>query len=170
MTTETDSMTEEDQPVLPGLGDLGRYKLWRLPLQDGKITKFEGYFVGLSSSRRDFHENHNGAPYGTVNTWTTDDPDRRRCSACRWFEPRIFAHSDDEDIFAVHRLGATIVPGESIRVSYEQVGSAFELIELLTVPKGRRTVLTLPGRRVIAQAAGYDDKIRDAYLHWREME
>lgn len=166
MTTMKEIMTN-DIPMLPGPTDLGRYNTWVLPMQDGTKVEFEGFFLGMSSSQKAHHENHNGAPYGMNGTWTSPD---HRCGACRWFEPRIFVQSDGQRFYGLYKLGATIVPGETHRISFEQVGSPMELIELLTVPKNGKAVLTIPGRRVIAQATGYDEEIKSAYLDWRSTE
>ena len=167
MTTTEDFMTTQKVPTLPGPMDLGKYGIWVLPMPDGTKTEFEGFFLGMSSSRKPLHENHEGTPYGMNGTWTSHD---HRCGACRWFEPRIFVQGDGQRFFGLYKLGATIVPGESNRISFEQVGSSFELIELLTVPKNGKAVLTIPGRRVIAQASGYDDELKRAYLEWRASE
>ena len=166
MTTTEETMTN-NIPMLPGRDDLGKFGVWVLPVSDGTKVEFEGYFLGMSSSRKPQHENHEGHVYGMAGTWTSSD---HRCGACRWFEPRIFVQSDGHRFYGLYKLGATIVPGETNRISFEQVGSPMELIELLTVPKNGKVTLTIPGRRVIAQATGYDDAIKDAYLDWRTTE
>lgn len=168
--TTLEEKTINDMPTLPGPQDLGRYGVWVLPMQDGTKIDFEGYFLGMSSSRKAVHENHAGSLYGTngVNgTWTSPD---HRCGACRWFEPRIFVQGDGQRFYGLYKLGATIVPGETNRISFEEAAGAFELIELLTVPKNGKAQLTIPGRRVITQAMGYDEELKGAYLDWRASE
>jgi hypothetical protein len=165
--TTLEEKTTNDMPTLPGPQDLGRFGVWVLPMQDGTKIDFEGYFLGLSSSRKPNHENHAGSAFGMSGTWTSLD---HRCGACRWFEPRIFVQGDGQRFYGLYKLGATIVPGESNRISFEQAAGAFELIELLTVPKDGRAVLTIPGRRVLTQGMGYDDELKSAYLDWRASE
>lgn len=165
MITTEETMTI---PALPETGDLGAFGTWTLPLDNDETEIFEGYFLGVSSSRRPNHENHDGSEYGTAGTWTGD---QQRCGACRWFEPRIFIQAgDDHPLFGLHKRGVSIVPGERDRSSFERAGSAMELIQLLTVTKNGKAVLTIPGRRVLAQASGYDDEIKRAYMDWRASE
>ncbi len=163
MITEAGQMTEISTTP-PGPVDVGRSGVWELKVTEGEPVRIEGVFLGMSSSQRASHENHTGALYGTDATWTSDN---HRCSACRWFEPRVFIHVEDPKFFGLYKIGMTIVPGEDIRRSYVQAGSAFELIESMAIRRQGRLVLPIPARRVIAQAAGYDTEIRDAYLDWR---
>jgi hypothetical protein len=93
-----------------------------------------------------------------------------RCGACRWFEPRIFVQSDGQRMFGLYKLGATLVPGETNRISFETAASALELILMLAVPRNGKTALTIPGHRVVAQAAGFDSDLEAAYLKWRRSE
>ena len=165
MTLPAGLMIQDGVPTLPGSDDLGTYDTWTLPLQDGEEDRFQGRFLGMSSSRRPHHENHDGSAYGTADTWTGTD---HRCGACRWFEPRIFG-GNPGSIYVLYKLGATIVPGEENRISLERVGSAFELIELLSVPRGRKTVLTIPGREAVVQAAGRDTNLQRTYLRWQSF-
>lgn len=147
----------------PAREDVGRTGIWELQVSDGAPVLIKGVFLGMSSSRRPTHENHDGAPYGMDGTWTTGN---RRCSACRWFEPRIFVSDDEPHFFGLYKMGWTIVPGEDMRLSYVEAGSAFELIEAMSIRRGGKLVLPTPARRVISQAAGYDDEIRASYLDW----
>jgi len=158
-------MIQDGVPTLPGPEDLGDYDTWTLPLQDGTEERFHGRFLGMSSSRRDEHENHDGSAYGTADTWTGTD---RRCGACRWFEPRIFGGRADRT-YVLYKIGATIVPGEHHRISLERAGSPFELIELLAVPRGKKTFLTIPGREAVVQAAGRDIHLQNTYLRWQSF-
>jgi hypothetical protein len=148
----------------PGPEDVGQAGTWELEVTDGDPIRIEGVFLGMSSSQRASHENHDGAPYGTPRTWTTGN---ERCSACRWFEPRIFVHDRIPHFFGLYKIGMTIVPGETVRRSYVRAGSAFELIESMAVRRSGMLFLPTPARRVIAQAAGYDQEIRTAWLDWR---
>lgn len=163
MITETGLMRKIDKRP-PAPEDVGRTGTWELQVSEGVPVLIEGTFLGMSSSRRPTHENHEGSPYGTDGTWTTTN---QRCSACRWFEPRIFVTTAEPHFFGLYKMGWTIVPEETVRLSYVEAGSAFELIESMAIRRGGNLVLPIPARRVIAQAAGYDPEIRDAYLDWR---
>lgn len=163
MITETGQMKQISRTP-PGPEQVGRSGAWELPVTDGGPVLIEGVFLGMASSQRASHENHLGAPYGTDTTWTSEN---QRCSACRWFEPRVFIHDQEPRFFGLYKIGMTIVPGEKVRRSYVQAGSALELIESMAIRRQGRLVLPIPARRVIAQAAGYDTEIRDAYLDWR---
>lgn len=148
----------------PGPEQVGRTGIWELPVTEGEPVRIEGVFLGMSTSQRASHENHRGSAYGTDTTWTSTNP---RCSACRWFEPRIFVHTEEPHFFGLYKIGMTVVPEEEIRRSYVQAGSALELIEAMSIRRQGVMILPIPARRVIAQAAGYDTEIRDAYLDWR---
>jgi hypothetical protein len=164
MTTKTGLMTEI-MKTPPDPWDVGRTGTWELQVSDGEPVLIKGTFLGMSSSRRPTHENHDGHPYGVDGCWTTPN---QRCSACRWFEPRIFVSDEEPHFFGIYKIGRTIVPGETDRLSYVKAGSAFELIESMAIRRGGKLVLPIPSRRVIAQAAGYDQEIRIAYLDWRK--
>ena len=129
--TQTDAlMTTRDTSALPGISELGDHGVWVLPTDaNGATTEFEGYFIGVSSSRKQEHENHEGSPFGVSRTWTSTS---RRCGACRWFEPRIFVLGGVEVLsqngrgrmYGLYKLGATIVPGEINRMSFERATSS----------------------------------------------
>lgn len=163
MTTKTGQMTEINKAP-PGPEDLGRTGAWELQVTEGEPIRIHGVFLAMSSSRRASHENHDGHPFGIRRTWSSTN---ERCSACRWFEPRIFLHSEEPHFFGLYKIGMTVVPGETVRRSYVRAGSAFELIESMAVRRNGDLILPTPARRVIAQAAGYDDEIRTAWLEWR---
>lgn len=163
MITEAGQMTETSKSP-PGPGEVGRSGAWELQVTDGDPVLIEGVFLGMSTSQRASHENHRGSQHGVDGTWTSDN---QRCSACRWFEPRIFIHVEEPRFFGLYKIGMTVVPGEDVRRSYVQAGSAFELIESMAIRRQGKLILPIPARRVIAQAAGYDTEIRDAYLDWR---
>lgn len=163
MITEAGQMNQISRTP-PGPEQVGRSGVWELPVTDGDPVLIEGVFLGMASSQRASHENHRGFPYGLDATWTSDN---QRCSACRWFEPRVFIHDQEPRFFGLYKIGMTIVPGEQVRRSYVQAGSALELIESMAIRRQGRLVLPIPARRVIAQATGYDTEIRDAYLDWR---
>lgn len=82
----------------------------------------------------------------------------------RWFE--VFIYRDSIGRYLVHRLGQTSEPGESVRYQLDITGSAFEVVEILTSRTHSNEVhIPRPSVRAIAQAAAFDDKIRDAYIN-----
>lgn len=148
----------------PGVTLVGRSGDWVLPVddyQDGEVLTFTGRYLGLGSSQRDSHINH---PPGE------SAPKRTTCSACRWFESRIFrVRGNDRGEFLLYYVGETTVPGEEVRYRYDWLKSPYEIIEALTTIRTdettseRRSFLSYAARRVLAQAAGYDEDVRDAY-------
>jgi hypothetical protein len=82
----------------------------------------------------------------------------------RWFE--VFIYRTRDGRYLVHRLGQTSEPGETVRFQLERTSSAFEVVELLTSRTHSNEVhIPRPSVRAIAQAAAFDDKIRDAYIN-----
>lgn len=147
----------------PGIALVGRVEDWVLPLNDRddtKLERFRGQFLGIGSSHRDTHINHEDtefAPRGTP------------CSGCRWFESRIFANERDTH-FLLYTVGASIVDGEEPRYRAEWVVSPYEIIDLLTTFRPaeqaggqRQQNLSYAARRALAQAANFNDRMRDAY-------
>jgi hypothetical protein len=149
----------------PSLSRVGSIADWKLPLEHGtgRCEEFRGQFLGLGSSHRDTHINHEGhrfAPKGTP------------CSGCRWFESRIFVvrESDVNDRFLLYTVGQSIVDDEEPRYRAEWAVSPYEVIDLLTTfrpsdqPGGQRQQsLSYAARRALAQAANFNNKMRDAY-------
>jgi hypothetical protein len=155
--------TKHDDYEPPGPVDIGQTRDWVLPLDaytDGKTERFRGQFLGMGSSHRDTHINHEGetfAPRGTP------------CSGCRWFESRIFTNMA-RDRYLLYTVGESIVDGEEPRYRAEWVVSPYEVIDLLvTFRPGerpgaqRQQSLSYAARRALAQAAHFDDVMRDAY-------
>lgn len=140
-------------PRLPEQDDVGREADWTLPVEDASVS-FHGIFLGMASSHRDRH-NHDGM-YAS----RTDG----KCSACRWFEPRIFRESAGRERFLIHHTGRSIVPHETDRTRAEWVLTATEVVEALATRRhGERVRLTVPAARVLAQASEHDDDLYDAY-------
>lgn len=146
----------------PGPSAVGRTGEWVLPLdpyEDGPVERFDGQFLGMGSSHRETHINHEDqrfAPRGTP------------CSGCRWFESRIFV--DGNERFLLYTVGQSIVDNEEPRYRAEWVVSPYEVIDLLTTfrpaeqPGGQRQQsLSYAARRALAQAANFNEKMRDAY-------
>lgn len=152
----------EDDHAPPGASAVGQTRGWTLPLDpysDGKLERFEGKFLGMGSSHRDTHINHDGEPHARRGT---------PCSGCRWFESRIFR--SDAGKYLLYTVGESVVPDEDPRYRAEWVISPYEVIDLLTTfrpseqPGGQRQQsLSYAARRALAQAANFDHGMRDAY-------
>lgn len=127
-------------------------KLWAARGYDSVIT-FDGQLLGEASSHRSGHSEHEPdfAPIGT------------RCSACRWFEVRIFR--TDQDEYVVEITGQTLVEGERVRHRAEITTSAHWVVEMLTQREGDRRFIPLVSRRALAEAAARDLQIEHAYLN-----
>ena len=161
--TSSKRYDDYEPPTAPPLLDrVGVVADWSLPLnaKNDTVESFHGQFLGIGSSHRDTHINHPDtrfAPRGTP------------CSGCRWFESRIFINAERSH-FLLYTVGASIVDGEEPRYRAEWVVSAYEIIDLLTTfrpseqPGGQRQQsLSYAARRALAQAANFDDRMRDAY-------
>jgi hypothetical protein len=81
----------------------------------------------------------------------------------RWFVVDIFRTSDG--VYVVYTQGMSQIEGETTFVRIVQTSSAFEIIELLTVYHNGKTYLPRQSARAIAQAAQWDDNVRDAYVN-----
>lgn len=154
--------------ALPGVGDVGRTDFWDIPTESG-IVRVEAVFLGTSSSYRSGHrgrrsasnptgENHPGSDYATGAV---------RCSSCRWFEPRLFRETGPLGRFLAHRTGVSLVPGEVDRFRLEYLHSAHEVIEhFVTRRSGADSTppfLSVPAAKILGQAAGFDDDLRQAW-------
>lgn len=152
----------EDRHTLPGGDESGATGTWRLPTRvrsdvdpevDDGVLEFEGRFLGVGSSRRERHGFHAG-PYAT---------NQERCGVCRWFETRIFRLGPND--YVLHHAGRSIVPGEDDLCRHERAFSSYEVIERYVVRRADEGTasLTRPAARALAQAAAFDDDLRDAY-------
>jgi hypothetical protein len=122
-----------------------------LPTRDGPLRVL-ARLLGYNSSRQDDH------------THTGPHAERgERCSACRWFEVRIFevVESEHDAHYLLHTLGGTTVPGEITKCRASWTNSALELVELLTDRFGN---VPYTSRRALAQAGDVDQSLRAAYL------
>lgn len=148
----------------PGLELVGVTRNWRLPgggngESDETTLTFHGQYIGMGSSERDGHINHDPDSYA---------PRGVSCSACRWFEARIFVRESDSR-YLVHTVGMSIVDRESPRYGHEWATSPYEVIDKLTTVRRNHDigvdvpVLSWAARRVLAQAAFYDEDLEDAY-------
>jgi hypothetical protein len=143
-----------DRYPLPEQPEVGCDGRWRLPTNDeGGEVELTGTLLGVGASRRYRHK-HDGDVV----------PTDGRCSACRWFEVRIFRTEDDR--YLLHFAGRSVVPGEVTRYRTEWTSSGFDVLEALTTRRegGRDVYLTAPAARALAQGAEYDDGLREAYV------
>lgn len=116
------------------------------------IITFEGRLLGEASSFRDSHTHETDyAPVGT------------RCSACRWFEVKIFLTDDNE--YVVEMTGQTQVDGERVRHRAESTLSPHWVVEMLTQRENDRRFIPLVSRRALAEAAARDSGIENAYVN-----
>lgn len=106
--------------------------------------------IGFATSEQQTHS-HDG-PRAT---------DKTRCSACRWFEVHLFKTSDDE--YIVHTAGISTYHDEVSLIKLHNTRSPYEVVEILTIRHGGNTTVPAPAARVLAQAAMYDEGIKDAY-------
>lgn len=157
---------------LPATRDVGIERTWYLPTgRDGAgpVHQVDATFIGVGTSQQHAHRNHGNRQFAET---------YERCGACRWFETRIFRSvtpSPDDPtrqrqvIYVLHSTGASIVPGEVDLHRVELVYSAHEVIEAFTVRRvangqPSEPFMTRPAARALAQAAGHDDELKDAYL------
>lgn len=160
----TYTMKDEMMITPPGSDQVGSTRSWELPgdTVDGtgvsELT-FTGQYIGFGSSQRDSHINHDGEKYA---------PKGITCSACRWFEARIFVRASD-DKYLVFTVGQSVVDGEQPRHGYEWLTSPYEVIDKLTTLRRdpdtgfESPTLSWAARRVLAQAAFYDEDLEVAY-------
>lgn len=144
---------------LPGLGEVGREGTWTIYDQHGNEITVTGELLGLGSSFRPRHQNHEGTEFA---------PQRTHCSTCRWTEIRIFAVDSEKDNdrplpYLVVKRGASAVPGEQDFVEWEGLVTGDEVLEKLTTRRGTDTFLTMPASRAASQAASFDPGMRDAW-------
>jgi hypothetical protein len=141
---------------LPAPDEHGDMATWVFADRDGAVHTIDGVFLGMGSSFRPEHKGH------PATEWA---PRGVHCSTCRWTELRIFKTSDRE-LYVVN-CGASDVPDERDLVRVSRVDTPFEMVESLTTQdrRTRMTVLPMPARRALAQAATHDPAIRDAYIN-----
>lgn len=137
--------------------DLPPATVRELPTPQGP-ARVEGHVIGFASSQRKIHTHR-------------PDEDNRRCAACRWSEITIMIPSDRESArrggcrYIVHTHGPTIVPGEVNLCHLYEVKSAHRIIEILTVRRPGNVYLPKVAALALADAAGFDPSIEDAYVN-----
>lgn len=81
----------------------------------------------------------------------------------RWFEVDLFRTAEGE--FVVWTRGCSRIAGEETKRRVIRTTSAFEVVELLTVNHHGKTYIPRASARALAQAAQWDDDMRDAYVN-----
>jgi len=150
------SMSTDVHDGLPFAEEHGQRAVWLITDRDSRLHRIPGVFLGMGSSHRPEHKGHAGADHA---------PRGVHCSTCRWTEIRIF-QAEDGTFYVVH-CGASNVPGERDLVRVNSVPTSFELVEALTTVDRhtQQTVLPMPARRALAQAASHSPQARDAYIN-----
>lgn len=82
----------------------------------------------------------------------------------RWLDVDIYAEANGGG-YIVHTVGHTTFDDEITRVRIARTRSAWEVVELLTVTHKGSTYIPRDSARALAQAAAYDEAIRDAYVN-----
>jgi len=113
--------------------------------------------------------NFNGRRLGSGTSWRDGKP--------RWFEVDIYLAGET---YIIHTQGRSEVAGETTLSRILRTKSPFEVVEMLTVKKcntcgqhscqdrnhsDRRLYLPRQSAHALAQAAQWDDGIRDAYVN-----
>lgn len=89
-------------------------------------------------------------------------PQGDRCSACRWFEVRIYRRLTDEGSppsWVVETVGETIVPGENTRRQVRVTDKPRRVLSMLVQQRGTETFIPAISKRVLDQAADLDDDL-----------
>jgi len=144
----------------------------QLPGRDGEQLSFCGRMLGYATSNRSNHDHH--VSYDAGGELISFSPPGERCSACRWFEVRIFEIEHEYDDagepvdrrgrYLVLTSGMSIVPGEVEMRRASWTDSPYEVVEILTQRRDQRPFLPAPSARVLSQAANWDSGIRAAYI------
>jgi hypothetical protein len=121
-----------------------------VPGSNLEVVELYARRIGFATSEQSAH-NHDG-PRAT---------DKIRCSACRWFEVHLFKTDDGQ--YVVHTAGISTYHDEVPLIKLSRTQSPNEVVEILTIRKNGDTTVPAPSARVLAQAAAYDDGIKDAY-------
>lgn len=140
------------EELYPQSDETGEEDLWRLPLTHGDL-EIEARFLGVASSQQDGHSH----PGETV-------IDSRKCSRCRWFEPRIFRETSGERRYILYTIGCSDVPGETDFIRYKYARDAYEAVANMKTPHPQTGVRAIVGvtKRMFEQAAAFDTDLKAA--------
>lgn len=137
--------------MLPERDQLGQSGTWNVPGGESGDVVVDGQFVGLGSSKAEYHTLHNS---------DTHAPIGMKCQACRWLEIRIF---DDGDLFTVSYVGRSEVPGETDRQWHMVTDGEDALVHLLSGEGRNGRFFSKPARLAIESAKEHMPTIWDAY-------
>jgi hypothetical protein len=143
---------------------------WLAVIHPRGAVRIKGKQLGHASSQAQEHSGHAVGEYATRG---------KRCSACRWFEARIYhvdeIHPEDFTLllpsevaerYLVVTVGFSVAPGETPYVRATFTSSGYEVVELLTIRKsGEEPFMPVVSARALSQAAEDDRSIRDAYVN-----
>lgn len=121
---------------------------------------FTGRLLGEGTSRSDRHVR-------LVHDTDSFAAPGERCSACRWFEVRIYAFYELVEPgggpyqagYYVETVGRTVVPGEVDRHRVRRVTDPRRVVATLVQEKDGRVFVPQPSRAALDQAADRDDKL-----------
>lgn len=146
-------------------GHLGLFTLEGFDTQAGRPStiEFEGRLLGEASSRASrhavlIHDDGSFAPPGM------------RCSACRWFEVRIYADdtgATNEDAWIIETVGRSQVPGETDRRQFRRVTEPRQVVAVLVQTKRQRpgldaeTFIPATSRHALDLAADNDERLSE---------
>lgn len=82
----------------------------------------------------------------------------------RWFDVDIYERERD-GMYVIHTQGKTRVAGERTYIRIVETMSAFDAVSVLVVHHNGKTYIPRQSIRAIAQAAQWDDDMRDAYIN-----
>lgn len=148
-----------------------------------KIIEIYGALIGFASSKRN---DHTHLPIDPVTNSPTYADTSQRCSACRWFEIRIFlvhnqygeectcgSQTDLHQVacgeipvdgkYLILTYGITIVPNEETKRRASWTDSPYEIVELLTQSGSNGPFMPATSKRAFAQGAAFDSGMRDVY-------
>lgn len=144
---------------------LGHFTLEGFDTQAGRPStiEFDGRLLGEASSQASkhavlVHDNGSFAPPGM------------RCSACRWFEVRIYADDSADQpppAWIVETVGRSQVPGETDRRQFRRVTEPRQVVAVLVQTKRQRqgedaeTFIPATSRYALDQAADNDERLSE---------
>lgn len=146
----------------------GEPRAWRLrgydfDTQGERAFEFHGQLLGEGSSRRPRHERlvHPEGRFAVPGD---------RCSACRWFEVRIYAVQDPTERpahrqprttagYYIETVGRSIVPGEVDRRRVRRVFEPHRVVSTLVTEQEDRVFLPYPSRVALDLAADADERL-----------
>lgn len=155
------------------MGGSSSWSLEGFDTQAGRPStiEFEGRLLGEASSRAPKHA-------GLVHDEGSFAPPGLRCSACRWFEVRIYTADEMPDdemstdaveaAWIVETVGKSVVPGETDRRQFRRVTEPRQVIGVLVQTKRASrpgeegdTFIPATSRHALDQAADRDDRLTD---------